>query len=690
SLPSVVMTSQEEASSFRRFFQYVEDSGLRTYDGLVIQNASDIARESDRIRNQTNWTYLQEKHQKKRRQEEAIKREGKGERARGGAYSGKHFRMGFMTMPAPQDRLPPPNQGFTVRSQSLHSVGGSDDDANQNRKQPPPKPKRDPNTKLSTSSEMVNGSSGVTRTVEVLCLSAGKCHPYTDEHKKMPPPKPKRNPNTQLSTSLDESYIRNHGNKSSLRRDKSSSQSQSPVSRDTDDEEPVYIEMVGNILRDLKRQETLEDEQAESVYEEMKYPVLDDFVHDSKWDNSGQAMVIDPESSHSCTPRGSVCDIPPPFPNLLTHRPPLLVFPPAPAQCSPNSDESPLTPLDVTKLPMLENVSYSKSGATPTETPPSSAQQRKDRERERERELPSTHTITSSGRSSAPPLPSHLYKSSSSAHGGHGYPRSQSACPSPVSMGRCLTPLSLKRPPPYDAVMAGGSMPRSSSSSSSSSSQRVQEGVKLSNSSSAHGSMQNVSTRSRTPTSPLEELNSLFSSGRQMLKKGSGGRKGREGEGETSLTVNSSESRSLPRHDSKEREKEWDGQSSPASSRMGRSSVRESKAVCKLGRSASTSGVPSPGGTPQRQPHDPHPALSQSKVICSIFMPWLCGDATMMETMEKKRVLCREIKARQRPEKNLCKQDSMPILPSWRRKQPPPYPPPYPPPATAVFWDTAI
>lgn len=84
-------------------------------------------------------------------------------RATEGAYSGKHFRMGFMTMPAPQDRLPPPNQGFTVRSQSLHSVGGSDDDANQNRKQPPPKPKRDPNTKLSTSSEMVNGSSGVTR-----------------------------------------------------------------------------------------------------------------------------------------------------------------------------------------------------------------------------------------------------------------------------------------------------------------------------------------------------------------------------------------------------------------------------------------------------------------------------------------------------------------------------------------------
>lgn len=75
-------------------------------------------------------------------------------------------------------------------------------------------------------------------------------------------------------------------------------------------------------------------------------------------------------------------------------------------------------------------------------------------------------------------------------------------------------------------------------------------------------------------------------------------------------------------------------------------------------------------------------------------MPWLCGDATMMEMIEKKRILCREIKARQRPEKNLCKQDSMPILPSWKRKQPPPYS--APPTATAagqsttVFWDTAI
>ena len=82
-------------------------------------------------------------------------------RATEGGYAGKHFRMGFMTMPAPQDRMPSScGHGFTVRSQSLHSVGAGDEDGSPtSRKQPPPKPRRDPNTKLSISSETVNGGS---------------------------------------------------------------------------------------------------------------------------------------------------------------------------------------------------------------------------------------------------------------------------------------------------------------------------------------------------------------------------------------------------------------------------------------------------------------------------------------------------------------------------------------------------
>lgn len=353
-------------------------------------------------------------------------------------------------------------------------------------------------------------------------LPAARCHLYTEDLKKMPPPKPKRNPNTQLSTSFDESYIRSHGKKkSSLLWDKSSSRSQSPASRDTDDDEPVYIEMVGNIMRELGGQQVVEDEQSEVVYEEMKYPMLEDFLQDS------HAALMDAEGW------ASRCDIPPPFPNLLTHRPPLLVFPSAPAQCSPNSDESPLTPLDVTQLPMMENVSYSKTGG---EHPQSPAHHHKERDHDLDRDLHCTSTITSSGRSSAPPIPSNFSKSSGRSHSGHGYPRSQSACPSPVSMGRSLTPLSLKRPPPYDALMAGGSIPRSSSSSSSSSHRGGEGGAKLSNSSSTHGSMQNVSLRSQTPTSPSEELNNLFTSGRQLMKKGMG-RKGRDSEG-TSVALN--------------------------------------------------------------------------------------------------------------------------------------------------------
>ncbi|CAB1435075.1 unnamed protein product [Pleuronectes platessa] len=589
------MTSQQEVPSITRFFQYVEDCGLRTYDGLVIQNASDIARESDRIRNQTNWTYLQEKHQKKRWQQETIKRIGEDvAMATDVSYSGRHFRMGSMTMPAPQDRLPPPSQGFTVRSQSLHSVGGGEDESNHNRKQPPPKPRRDPNTKLSSSSEMVNGGSGLIRrdqqeTKEMMEQLEAQCPVYSDDYKKMPPPKPKRNPNTQLSTSFDESYIHNHGKKkSSLRWCESSSQSQSPVSRDMDDDEPVYIEMVGNILRELKGQEVVEDDQGESVYEEMKYPMLEDFVQDTP------SVIMDPDAWS----QESFCDIPPPFPNLLTHRPPLLVFPPAPAQCSPNSDESPLTPLDVTRLPMIEQVSFSKSSGP--ESPQKSSHHRKDRDRDRD--ISSNHTITSSGRSSAPPLPSNFYKSSGSAQDGHGYPRSQSACPSPVSMGRSLTPLSLKRPPPYDTLITGGSIPRSSSSSSSHKAGGSRS--KLSNSSSSHGSMQNVSIR--TPTSPSDELNNVFTSGRQVVKRSSGSRKSREGEAPStpsSLSYRQADTdedphlvtwithyltgkplyvklrdcisetvvkyRSLPRCDSKDKERP----SSPHSSRMGRSSV---------------------------------------------------------------------------------------------------------------------
>ncbi|XP_077007916.1 neuronal tyrosine-phosphorylated phosphoinositide-3-kinase adapter 2 [Tamandua tetradactyla] len=640
-----------------------------------------------------------------------------GEVGRGheGSYVGKHFRMGFMTMPAPQDRLPHPcSSGFSVRSQSLHSVGGTDDDSSAgSRRQPPPKPKRDPSTKLSTSSETVNSTavckSG--KTSERTEVSA-KPRPHSDEYsKKIPPPKPKRNPNTQLSTSFDETYIKKHGpRRTSLPRDSSLGHVGSPAG-DAEEDEPVYIEMVGNILRDFRKED---DDQSEAVYEEMKYPIFDDLGQDAKGDldphtcssQCATPTVPDPDlakPSGPWTPKGALCDIPPPFPNLLSHRPPLLVFPPAPVQCSPNSDESPLTPLEVTKLPVLENVSYLKqqAAASPSALPPHASRP--------EKEPPGAlgPAPSAPALSSSPPHPSALYRTQSP----HGFPRSHSASPSPVSMGRSLTPLSLKRPPPYEAVHAGG-LPRSSPSVPHPTARPVsQDGSKMVHAAVNTHAPAPGGSRSRTPTSPLEELTSLFTSGRSLLRKSSSGRRSKEPAEKSTeeLKVRSHSTEPLPKLDSKERghhgasssrepikAQEWDGTPGPpvVTSRLGRSSVSptllagnhssEPKVSCKLGRSASTSGVPPPSVTPLRQTSD----LQQSQVAC---MQWFHGDHTMLEMIEKKRCLCKEIKARQKTEKGLCKQDSMPILPSWKKNagakkySPPPYSK-----QQTVFWDTAI
>lgn len=349
-----------------------------------------------------------------------------------------------------------------------------------------------------------------------------------EDCKRVPPPKPRRNPNTQLSTSFDDSYIRKHGgckghSPSAERERNPSPPSDESPSHHSDSDEPVYIEMGASVGGQTEAPKSEDEEPDESVYEEMKYPLLDDM--DYRWDPPGCRSAcptpapLDPEPLSRCsTPRNiPLCDIPAPFPNLLTHRPPLLVFPPSPAQCSPNSDESPLTPLDaLTKLPMMDNPSaYSKSPTSSSEPPLAHLR----------RELTATPTLTVSGRSSAPPLPCTLYKSSASS--AHGYQRSHSACPSPVSMGRCLTPLSLMRAPPFDTpIPFPGGLPRSASATPHGKGSPPQDcvaGGRL------HGSMQNVSTgRSRTPTSPLDELTNLFTAGRNMMKKNTSGRKSKE------------------------------------------------------------------------------------------------------------------------------------------------------------------
>ncbi|XP_003197868.2 neuronal tyrosine-phosphorylated phosphoinositide-3-kinase adapter 2 isoform X1 [Danio rerio] len=559
-----MISSKEEDSLM--FMQYVEDCGLRAYNRLVTHNIDQVWNEKSKIN-------FQEKNDKKRKQEEAIKR---GEEV---VTEGKHLRMGSMSMPAPAEHMSPHqhqhpcNPGFSVRSQSLHSVGGLEEEGSPtSRKQPPPKPRRDPSTKLSISSEAVDISPTYCKGDESeRCDGTQGC---SEDCRKVPPPKPKRNPNTQLSTSFDESYIRSNGSKGSttmlFSRD---GQTPSPQPQDLD--EPVYIEMSGNVGQEATPR-TEEDEPGEAVYEEMKYPALDEY--DSRWDLVNcRSLCVTPCPSESeiytplsrcTTPRGvPLCDIPAPFPNLLSHRPPLLVFPPAPAQCSPNSDESPLTPLDVAKLPMFENGSFGKSPTSSSLEPSGSAST--SHMRRAERELTATPTITASGRSSAPPLPCALYKSSSSSY---SYQRSHSACPSPVSMGRCLTPLSLMRSPPIDGPFSASGLPRSASATPHGKASPPQD---ASSGGRHHGSMQNVSVaRSRTPTSPLDELTNLFTTGRNMLKKNTSGRKSKEpGENESKGKSHSSESKREHKersHHSKESKRDKDRSSKSSHRREGK------------------------------------------------------------------------------------------------------------------------
>lgn len=93
---------------------------------------------------------------------------------------------------------------------------------------------------------------------------------------------------------------------------------------------------------------------------------------------------------------------------------------------------------------------------------------------------------------------------------------------------------------------------------------------------------------------------------------------------------------------------------------------------------------PAAGGRPQTHPALPLPLPLPPQ-------PARERDGKLLEVIERKRCVCKEIKARHRPDRGLCKQESMPILPSWRRG-PEPRKSGTPPCRRqhTVLWDTAI
>ncbi|TDH06699.1 hypothetical protein EPR50_G00116980 [Perca flavescens] len=618
---------QKEECSVQRFLQGAEDMGLRTYDHLVIQNASDIARESDRLRchgnslfnNLGNSPPLGERPEPVGEEEDqpvrrVVEKSGKIYEGpvNGGSQVIRHFRSSSVPIPLAMDNMVHSSASPSIKP-ALQQVAHANEDGlgggglSSPRKQPPPKPKRDPNTRLSASYEAV--SAGLTMaakespTPEGYGSPAGsppksqlsptdpaalsKPRPHSDDYttmRKVPPPKPKRSPNTKLTGSYEEinavaPYIHQlrpadvklallsraggFGGFGGLMQKAASVDAPQGVGLSLyqgQDEEDVYIEMLGSQPRARSLQEPPDSPEladSEAVYEEMKYyPHEDGAIPASvvskaaKLEALGLSLVglgvsppksgetkqmaalvtasMDITNSQSTSNSGAPktqhdkdgsCDIPAPFPNLLPHRPPLLVFPPSPVTCSPASDESPLTPLEVKKLPVFEtNLNYATGPDSPLS--PQYARQRAD-------SSPSL-TVLMPEKKSTPPLtppppptnappppyrpPSHFpfppeanfltLTRAASVTGSSDSPK--------ISSSQRVSGEPLGKPPPYSPVKMSRPEPRRAHSCSSS--------PLLFNP--ANG---------RPLTSPLDELNTLFSSGRSLLRKSTSGRKMRDG-----------------------------------------------------------------------------------------------------------------------------------------------------------------
>lgn len=616
-----VLLLQKEERTVQQFLQGAEDMGLQTYDQLVIQNASDISRESDRLRCYGNSLIntlgssppLGERPEPVGREEEQPVRrvvEKNGKVAEGTVNGGnrviRHFRSSSVPIPLAMENqctgspaVKPTLQQVVHTNEDVAGGGGLCSP----RKQPPPKPKRDPNTRLSASYEAVSaglvmatkesptpegygspaGSPPKSQLSPTDLAALSKPRPHSDDYttmRKVPPPKPKRSPNTKLSGSYEEiNAVAPHfqqlrpcdvklallscagGFGGSLQKAASldAPQGISLSLFQCQDEEDVYIEMFGSQPRARSLQEPPDSPElgdSEVVYEEMKYVLPEDgtppsaaVTKSAKLEALGLGLVglstslpqsretrrtgtglntmdstISQTSSNSGLPitqngKDGSCEIPAPFPNLLPHRPPLLVFPPSPVTCSPASDESPLTPLEVKKLPVFEtNLNYPTGPDSPLS--PQFSRQRAD-------SSPSLSVLMPE-KKSTPPLtpppppptvppppyrpPSHFpfppdasFLSLTRAASLTGNSDSPKTTSSQRTSGEPLG-----KPPPYSPAKVTRPEPRRAHSCSSS--------PLLFNP--ANG---------RPLTSPLDELNTLFSSGRSLLRKPTSGRKMRDG-----------------------------------------------------------------------------------------------------------------------------------------------------------------
>uniref|UniRef100_H0WUE7 Myosin XVI n=1 Tax=Otolemur garnettii TaxID=30611 RepID=H0WUE7_OTOGA len=522
----------QEVTSINSFLQHTEDVGLKTYDALVIQNASDIARENDRLRDEMNATSHKEKSEGRSKQEEGPRRA----EDQGGP---RNSHSSPIVLSLAVDALGP-----SIWSPSLHAVFSMDDSSSlpSPRKQPPPKPKRDPNTRLSASYEAVSA-----------CLSAAakeaaqealtRPRPHSDDYsavKKIPPRKPKRSPDTKLSGSYEE-----------IPGPPRRAPGPATLQATEDEAEPVYIEMLGHAGRPGGPEPDSPD-QGEAVYEEMTFLPAEDAglgtvcrasASPPLWPERRRPTPLEDWAPGGLTAgsSGDAWDIPAPFPNLLPHRPPLLVFPPTPATCSPASDESPLTPLEVKKLPVLEtNLKYP---VQPEGSSPLSPQYPKNPKGDGGRPAsPGSATLNGPSRVSPPPTPPPLPPPPPGPPPTSHLPSSNFSFPPEmvvVHTGKAManSDLAKTHQKPNSAPVGG---PCSTFSKIPHSPGKAARAEPRKASTPAGSPVPYSPPSSRPLNSPLDELTSLFNSGRSVLRKSAAGRKIREAEGfETNMNLTS-------------------------------------------------------------------------------------------------------------------------------------------------------
>lgn len=385
-------------------------------------------------------------------------------------------------------------------------------------------------------------------------LALYRPRPHSDDYstmKKIPPPKPKRSPNTKLSGSYEEISVHRFGEVKSLSvlvrkcsRDMGTMQRAASadgphpgmlsvyMSQEEDDNEPVYIEMVGNAKKSFPP-EACSPEQGEAVYEEMKYFNPDQINRNTVQTSRSQTFLSNMNLVDGCAISKKVdgqCretyDIPAPFPNLLAHRPPLLVFPPVPVTCSPASDESPLTPLEVIKLPVLEtNINFSIQPECPSPISPQCAKYQKGDSERPSSPAQSALCVTSKmSPPSTPPQQPNSAPYSSTTH--FTFPTETPYALLVNSAKRSLHTDTLKtlcRPSPSVTDTSSSTVTKLPFSSPV----KIPRTIQTKSPSVFPASVTNISN----VTSPLDELTTLFNSGRSLLRKSAAGRKIRELEG---------------------------------------------------------------------------------------------------------------------------------------------------------------